>query len=101
MPSPRRTRASPQRKTKKASPKRSPKRKGRLQKGSKEAKDHMARLRAMRKVHKHKLTKRGGGRKTVKAASPRRATRGGRKTARKSPKRTRKSPSRTRKATKK
>ena len=101
MPSPRRTRASPQRKTKKASPQRSPKRKGRLQKGSKEAKEHMARLRAMRKVHKHKLTKRGGGRKTVKAASPRRATRAGRKTARKSPKRTRKSPSRTRKATKK
>lgn len=94
MPSPRRTRASPQRKTKKASPKRSPKRKGRLQKGSKEAKEHMARLRAMRKVHKHKLTKRGGGRKTVKAASPRRTKR----VTKRSPKR---SPKRTRKATKK
>ena len=95
MPSPRRTRASPKRSPRRTR-KTSPKRRGKLVKGSKEAKEHMARLRAMRKVHRHKLTRRKSGeRKTVAKTSPRRTRRGTRKA---SPKRARKaSPKRTKK----
>lgn len=76
--SPARTRASPKRSSKR-SPRRSPKRtvarKGRLVKGSAEAKAYMAKIRAMKKTHKHHLKKHSHKKRSVKATSPRRTRR--------------------------
>ena len=73
MVSPRR-KSSPKRKT---SPRRSHlRRPKKLVKGSAEAKAYMARVRAMRKTHKHHLKKSHRHKKrSVRAVSPRRKTR--------------------------